>query len=278
MTLGEKIKSIRKRLGITQSALSEGIVTRNMLSQIESGKASPSLDTLNALAQRLSVSVAYLISEDDNEFFYEKQKRIKRIKELYRQLRFMDCVKECDKLCERDDEINLILADCYFNIGKWHVLLGSLNKGYTALNKSIEHSKQTIYDTTSINTVSLIYLSLCKNIKSPLLEFDRESYEKIFEEKLDYELYKYVIRDFDYKFKDKALKNHVLARDKMSKRDYKGALEILLEIEADKKSYNAHVFFGVYSDIEACYKQLLDFENAYRYANKRISLMEGFKK
>ena len=44
MELGEKIRRRRAELGMTQSALCGETVTRNMLSQIESGKAGVSLD------------------------------------------------------------------------------------------------------------------------------------------------------------------------------------------------------------------------------------------
>lgn len=277
MTLGEKIKSIRKSRGMTQSALCENLITRNMLSQIESGKASPSLDTLKAISERLEVSLSYLVSEEDSLFLYEKLKKIKRIKELYLQHRFGDCIKEASNLSEGDDEIYLILADCYFNIGKHYALYGYLNKGLSALNASLEYSNKTIYDTTAINAVTVLFIALCKNAKSPLLELDSAKYEKVIENNFEYELYKYITKDYSYNFKNENLKNHILAKEKMSKRDYRGALEVLMKIEANKKDYNAHVFLAVYSDIEACYKQLLDFENAYRYSNKRISLMEGFR-
>ena len=278
MTLGEKIKSIRTSKAITQNALSDGIVTRNMLSQIECSKASPSLETLTRLAERLEVSVAYLISDEENGFFYEKERKIDRIKELYKQNRFSDCIKECEKLSERDDEINLILAISYYNIGKRDVLFGALAKGESELATSIKYSSETMYDTADINNSALVYIALCKNIKSPLLEFNKDAFEKSVFDNLEYELYKYITKDFDYQYKNETLKNHAEAKKRMAARDYRGALDILLKIEANKKDYNAHVFFNVYTDIEACYKQLLDFENAYRYANKRISLMEGFKK
>ena len=53
MTLGNKIKEIRKRKNITQSALCQGKITRNMLSLIENGVSLPSLASLVYLAEKL---------------------------------------------------------------------------------------------------------------------------------------------------------------------------------------------------------------------------------
>ena len=64
MTLGEKIKSERRRLGLSQTQLAGDKITRNMISAIESDKANPSISTLSYLAERLSVSLSYLFSED----------------------------------------------------------------------------------------------------------------------------------------------------------------------------------------------------------------------
>ena len=54
MNMGEKIRHARQAAGLSQRQLCDGIVTRNMLSQIENGSAKPSLATLQALAQRRS--------------------------------------------------------------------------------------------------------------------------------------------------------------------------------------------------------------------------------
>ena len=58
MTLGQKIKKIRVDKKLTQASLCNGKITRNMLSEIECDKASPSLATLKYIAQRLDVSIA----------------------------------------------------------------------------------------------------------------------------------------------------------------------------------------------------------------------------
>ena len=64
MTIGEKIKARRRELGLTQSKVAGEQISRNMLSLIESGNASPSLETLYYIAEKLKVRVEYLVSED----------------------------------------------------------------------------------------------------------------------------------------------------------------------------------------------------------------------
>ena len=70
MNIGTKIKEIRKQRGITQAQLCGDIITRNMLSQIESGKASPSIATLSQIAKQLNVPIEYLVSEDNDIFTF----------------------------------------------------------------------------------------------------------------------------------------------------------------------------------------------------------------
>ena len=63
MELGEKLRKARLDVGMTQKQLSEGIVTRNMLSLIENGTATPSVKTLEAFAKRLGKSLSYFLEE-----------------------------------------------------------------------------------------------------------------------------------------------------------------------------------------------------------------------
>ena len=64
MTLGEKLRAARLEAGLSQRQLCENLITRNMLSQIENGAASPSLATLSALASRLGKSVGWFLGEE----------------------------------------------------------------------------------------------------------------------------------------------------------------------------------------------------------------------
>lgn len=81
--LGSKIKAIRDELGMTQKELSEGIVTRNMLSRIENGEALPSLSTLSAIADRLSVPVGYLIDDHDDGTKLKNERLLAMIKKEF---------------------------------------------------------------------------------------------------------------------------------------------------------------------------------------------------
>lgn len=64
MELGQRIKAARLEKGLSQRQLCGEVITRNMLSQIESGRARPSMVTLSYLAQQLGKSVSYFLDED----------------------------------------------------------------------------------------------------------------------------------------------------------------------------------------------------------------------
>ena len=68
MVLGEKIKTLRKRQGLSQEELSERVeINATHLSRLETGKYQPSIDVLKRLADALEVSTDYLLSPDDEE-------------------------------------------------------------------------------------------------------------------------------------------------------------------------------------------------------------------
>ena len=59
--LGETVKALRKRRGLTQSQLAGEELTKGYISQIEHGRIAPSIRTLGLLASRLGCSVADLM-------------------------------------------------------------------------------------------------------------------------------------------------------------------------------------------------------------------------
>lgn len=279
MTLGEKIKKARKNLKLTQAQLCNDKITRNMLSSIERNKATPSLETTKFIANRLDIPVGYLFSEDDDLLYYEKQSRIERIKSAFLAKNYKKCIELINKIQGTDDELSYILAYSYFEIGKKYVLTGSLQSGLANLNLSLDNCKKCIYDTLRIESLIMLYSALASNLQAPLLELDAKQFEQNVDNGFDYELYKYIIQDGNYNHKDNIFARHIKAKEFIKERKYRDAISILTDIEREKtpENYNAYVIFGVYSDLENAYKQLYDFENAYRYASKKLSLIEAFK-
>lgn len=63
MSLGEKIRSLRRRRGLTVQGLASACnLSKGFISQVENGRTSPSLSTLTDMARVLGVSPALLVA------------------------------------------------------------------------------------------------------------------------------------------------------------------------------------------------------------------------
>ena len=279
MTLGEKIKNARKSRKITQASLAKHKITRNMISRIESGKANPSLETIRYIAKELSMPVSYFLSEDDDLLFYEKIEKINTIYRAYNAKEYAYCISKIKGMSGIDNELAFILAVSSYELGREKLYVGAMQGALECFNDAKKYCDRTVLDTTYIRTSLPMYIAIASNVRAPLLEFDKDTYISGLYEIFDYELYKYVTQDFTYSFKDPLISRHVLAKKKIKDRNYQEAIRLLSEAEnlAKNSGYNAFVVFGIYSDLEICYKELYNFEKAYLYSTKRMSMLEGFK-
>ena len=277
--IGKKIKGRRLELGITQSSLASNKITRNMISLIENEKAIPSLETALYLCDALDIPISFLLSDNDDLFYLEKNSKISKIKNAFSKKNYSYCIELINSLSSSDDEINYILSQSTFMLGKEFTLRGQLISAIKYLELALEKSSETIYDTSEVTACAPLYLAIAKNIESPLLEFERDDYLKIQSQAYDVEIYKYTVMDYDYDYTDPLLITHVSAKKLLKVHKYQEAIKVLLNIDDFKNAekYNAFVFFGAYSDLEYAYKQIGDFENAYRYSSKRLSMISGFK-
>jgi transcriptional regulator with XRE-family HTH domain len=63
MSLGEKIRTLRRRRGLTVQGLASACsLSKGFISQVENGRTSPSLNTLTEMAKALGVSPALLVA------------------------------------------------------------------------------------------------------------------------------------------------------------------------------------------------------------------------
>lgn len=64
ITLGERVRKLREAQGLTQVKLAAQVgISDSLIAQVETGKAQPSLNTLEKLAETLGVSVDYFLTE-----------------------------------------------------------------------------------------------------------------------------------------------------------------------------------------------------------------------
>ena len=277
--LGKKIKALRKAKGLTQAELTGNKITRNMLSSIENGIANPSLDTLQYIADGLGVPVSYLISEEDDLFFFQKKEKIEKIYRAYEAKNYTACINIINSLTSKDSELQYILASAYLELGKQNVANGALLTARKNLELAAESCSNTKLNTLHIEAQIPMYSSIAKNVQSPLLEFDYQKYTALLNDGMDYEFFSYLTMDFSHTFEAPVYRLHMEAKAIIKERNYTEAVKRLLSATELSKndSYNAFVIFSIYTDLEYSYKQLYDYENAYLYSTKRMTLLEGFK-
>lgn len=275
--IGNRIKKQRLKLGLTQKQITDGYMTRNMLSLIESGNAMPSIETLVYLAEKLNVSPSYLFSGANEVVTENEETEIKSIRELYANGAYRECLDKLDALCECNYETEYLYAYSAFYHARTLTKHGSFTDAEKYLTLALKKCENTVYDTSVIKAAAPLYLAIASNVQSPLLELDVNDYENKRLGAFDYELYKYLTSDFDFPFTNSLFKLHIEAKALIKKYRFSDAIKLLSKIEEIKNtSYNAFVFFGVYTDLENAYKQLGDFENAYRYSSKRLNLINAF--
>ena len=136
MSIGSKIKSLRKKRGMTQAALADGIVTRGMLSRIESESALPSMQSLTAIAERLEVSPAFLL-EDGNDILPAELARIaKAIEDEYRAKNYQSCLDIFTLYqLESDRKFAHIFVACAFEVALEAFYVGDFEKARDLLGK-----------------------------------------------------------------------------------------------------------------------------------------------
>lgn len=280
MELGEKIKALRKAHGMTQAQLASDRFTRNMLCEIEKGKATPSLDTLSAIAEGLGVPTAFLLDESEDLFGYAKRSAMTEIRKLYLAGEYGACFHLCEGLPgELDDEITLLLAHCALGEGRRAFYRGNMETALVYFADALEYAEKTTYPAEDVKASASLFSALSGNVASPRRDFNEAFYREHADRATESELYAYVTDKADYPYSDPLLAEHQAARRLMKERRYREALPRLMALEEHKgeDGVSAYFLFRLYSDMEICYREEQDFERAYKYSTKRITLLSAFQ-
>ena len=279
MNIGEKIKARRKQLGLTQSEVAGDKISRNMLSLIESGNASPSLDTLYYIAEKLNIRIEYLVSTDISQQVFDRIVHENEIFIAFRDGSYEKVVELVDIYGQNVESLLMLATESAFRIAREKVKHGSLASAKHWISVTEKHLASTTYENKMLLAKIALLSSIAQNIQSPKLNFDQQTYELLVQDSTDEEYYRYYLGDLDFPYRNEIISLHIKAKNLIRTRNFNEAIALLCQAEDSKTqdNYDAYTFFGIYTDLENCYKELLDFEKAYRYATKKISMMEYFK-
>ncbi len=298
--LGEKIKNRRKALNFTQSQIAGDLITRNMLSLIENGNATPSLQTLEYLATRLEVPITYFFTEDF-EFDNTADEQAKQtVKKLYFEKKYSECVDTAvsyyKHVDDMPDELLLICAESAATVGKSKTLKGAFESATHYLNHAREFSLKCSYPTDWIDANVLLYESMIENSDCPIQSLDKEYYMKLRRcNGFEYYNYLYAIRLIDEKRGEDAAqflkhnkviepahKEHINAKFMMLSENNElrtQALDLLCDMIKKAPSYplDAISRYLILKDIEESARALDNFEMAYKYATMRLKIISDMR-
>lgn len=293
MTLGQKIRMLRKEKNLTQAKLCGDFMTRNMLSQIESDSAGPSVATLRVLAERLGVPAGYLLEEDADLGAYRKLAAIGTIRQLYRESHWQKCLDACRALPDFDDEISLIMADCCLKLGVGEYTKGSVEAARRHFSLAQVFASRTLYPHEEIDRLSALYLAQIDSAASggppvQVADFAGESFLTVHE----MAIYHHLLRIIDQSRYEAAaqlydalnLKNplyriHISAKLSESAGNYERAADLLEELidRVEDENVPPDFLLRVYADMESVCRNMGNFRRAYEAAQSRQACLDRFR-
>ncbi|WP_374720963.1 helix-turn-helix domain-containing protein [Peribacillus tepidiphilus] len=174
--IGQKIKELRKQVGLSQSELAEGICTQAQISKIEKGDVYPYASTLYLISERLGVDVNYF-------FDIGMTPRLDYVQEVYNQLKISRRTfnyLEIREIVESEEKNPLFFQNKRnYQLLLWHkgiceyMIDKDLNKAINTLKEAILLTQPTekIYSEREIELILSI----------GVLYFEEHQYEKALE-------------------------------------------------------------------------------------------------
>ena len=293
MNIGEKIKKLRLEKFMTQAELAGSQITRNMLSLIEKGKAVPSLQTLMYLADKLKVSVGYLLAEEEEAAFFGKAEKISEIRLAFSRQNYRICLDLCQRLLTEvgeDDELNLLMAECCLEVAKEEFFADRLRAACELLDAAVRYADRSAYRTEHVRAETELYFDYLENLSPSFVSesidssFEGEAYLPTKDEFCRYMLAlkaleageERLVELYLEKSADRAhpLVKHISALVCMEKGEYEMAANHLADVLRSDISIAGTVLYYVFGHLEDCCRKLENQKNATLYAEARASQFE----
>lgn len=172
MTLGQKIRAARIERGMTQKQLVGKYITRNMLSKIENDSATPSVRTLEYLAEQLKLDPGYFIS-GSHYSNGSSPDGLDDMRAAYREGRYLDCIAllEASQASATTDEGYLLRSKASLAAAKEALAAGNIPAAKELADNADYYNKEGMYYSAETDAEMSLVLAECA------LELDISEFE-----------------------------------------------------------------------------------------------------
>ncbi len=277
---------------MTQKDVVGDYITRNMLSKIENGSATPSMKTLEYLADVLGLPAGYFLTESTGDEFTPGSLAYAR--EYFRDGKYTSCITVLEGM-QLDggyrDEALLLLSRAESELSKQAVSEGRFEQALHYADAALEHNSASLYASASFRTETLLLIARCTAEQGgdflSAMDACQASYqEQGLEEFYRLTMAEYYISQGDTdnagqelahiaRLSDTARPAYLMLQGKLAlaEQNYEQAIRCLEQAETlAGTDENSRILSSLYAMLEQCYRETDDFKKAYQYASMQLQI------
>lgn len=294
MTLGEKIKAARLERHMTQKDVVGDYITRNMLSKIENGSATPSVKTLEYLAGALGLPAGYFMSESGGDELTPGG--VCSARQLFRDGAYDGCIQVLEEL-DLDggyrDEALMLLSRAKISLSKKAMVDGRYEEAIRLAQEAIVHNDESLYVSAAFRTEALLLIARCTMELGGDFMRALDDYQAAYQDQGLGEFYRltmaeyYIMqgeldsakREMDSisRLSEATKPAYLMLQGQMEIKDnqYEQAAKQLEKAEQLARTTGSSYFLSsLYAMLEECYREMEDFKKAYHYASMQLQIKE----
>ena len=274
---------------MTQVQLAGDSVSRNMVSLIEHGRATPSIQTLEAIAEKLKVSAAFLAADDGEQAILLKAEKLSDIRLAFKGGNYRICVDLCQRLYEygsgNDDELDLILAESFLAVAREGFSGDQLRACCLWLDEAVFYAKRTAYHSEHVISAAWTYFEYLRYLSPSFVSENLDS-DYVPQQIPRADVYCRYIEmllgkggsDFAITPSDSPaatlLAKHIFARGEMEKGNFEVAGNAISEIFHSPDLLPGVIMYHVFCDMEECCRYLGNQKTEAYCRETKLSLFE----
>ncbi|MGI8169662.1 helix-turn-helix domain-containing protein [Enterococcus lactis] len=257
---GALLKEYRKKKGLTQVQLAEGICEQATVSNIENKNMSPGINILSALCKKLNVEISDILVETEEDKIRKKLSEIQSLNAVSKYKESYEILQTIDqKKVSNSDLLNQIL---FYQGLLDHLYAKKEDAALFYFNQVLEQTTETdIHHLQAAANVAMIYLAKGE------LDFAKVYVERTLK----------ILNDTDFDNLMVCAVYYNIATYYSKIENYEKAIQLCEKgIEYNKKHKSTHALEYLLYEIAFCHKQLGEDDYLERYMDaKKVACFNG---